>query len=474
MQNKAYSRRAFLRLSAVTASTVLLAACITPPTQPAANPSSAAQAPTTVRYANFDWWAFTPGVQWDAFHKQEAFPHFQAEHPNVELVWEPFGDYGSGWDSKVLTQMAAGTAPDVLSGWAPLTNLWTEKKQLLDLQPLVKADIPDAEQKFQKSVWDQTWDPVNKIRLGLAADVIVGSVYYDKQAFTDAGVPLPTQDWNTEAYTQAAVKLTQKDRSGKITRWGGQLRPDFTQGYFLYVEAFGGQVRDAETMLTCQLDQAPAQQALEWIRHGMWDLNCFAQDNQVNATGIPNTWTGVLPAKIVAFAERVSDQFFALADALPEGAWDVAHLPQAAHNRACMGIPDLWSIYQGVTARGNQDAAWQFTKWLATSDYYQGNIAAKAGRIPALNSAAAQWPQILRQIEPKLQSVNLELVLDQIKSGEAHGLQLFRFQSAADELLNPAMQQIYTEGKAGVEILKEIAPKVTAGQQAALKLASGA
>lgn len=62
-------------------------------TQPAGaqHRAAPAQAPTTVRYANFDWWAFTPGVKWDVYHQQEAFPRFREAHPNVDLRWEPFG-----------------------------------------------------------------------------------------------------------------------------------------------------------------------------------------------------------------------------------------------------------------------------------------------------------------------------------------------------------------------------------------------
>jgi ABC-type glycerol-3-phosphate transport system substrate-binding protein len=145
-------------------------------------------------------------------------------------------------------------------------------------------------------------------------------VYYNTSAFEEAGVALPTPEWTTDDYTDAAVKLTQKDSSGNVTRWGGQLRADYVLGYFYYVEAFGGNVRDDDTQMTCLLGEEPALQALEWIRQGMWDLNCFGQNNQINATGIPNTWTGVLPANIVAFAERSADQFFALSDSLPEAA----------------------------------------------------------------------------------------------------------------------------------------------------------
>jgi ABC-type glycerol-3-phosphate transport system substrate-binding protein len=478
IQQRFWSRRAFLQMSAMMAGASALAACATagaPTTAPTegeqeASGRSQSAAPQQVRYASFDWFAMVPGQLWDEYNQQEAFEQYKQEHGEVEILWEPHGD---GWETKVLTNMAAGTAPDIMATWPPVINTWAEKQQLLDLQPLVDVDIPNANDIFLKTGWDQAWDPITQIRMAMVTDIDVTSVYYNKLAFEEAGVPLPTPDWTTDQYTDAATKLTQRDGNGNITRWGAQLRPDATLGYFYYVQAFGGDVRDDETQMICLLDQEPAQQALEWIRQGMWDLNCFGQNNQINATGIPNTWTGVLPANIVAFAERSADQFFALADTLPEGSWNIAHVARGPVDQACMGAPDLWCVFKGVTERGNQDAVWQFLRWMATSDYYQENIAAKAGRIPGLTSAAEKWPTILRGIDGRLEPVELEVVLDQLQTGEARGPQLFRFQSVADELINPAMEQIFVEGKAPVSILADVAAQVTEAQAEALERAGG-
>jgi ABC-type glycerol-3-phosphate transport system substrate-binding protein len=232
-------------------------------------------------------------------------------------------------------------------------------------------------------------------------------------------------------------------------------------------------VRDEETQMKCLLGEPEAQEALEWIRHGMWDLNVFGQNNQISATGIPNTWTGVLPAGILAFAERSADQFFDLSNSLEEGSWDIAHVPNGPKDQACMGAPDCWAVYKGVTERGNQEAVWAMMKWMAAGDWYQENIATKAGRIPGLLSAANKWPDILRGIDSKLEKVQLEVVIDQLTSGEARGPQLFRFQRVAEEVFVPAMEQIYIEGAAPVSILQEVALKVTEAQQEALERAGG-
>jgi ABC-type glycerol-3-phosphate transport system substrate-binding protein len=139
-----------------------------------------------------------------------------------------------------------------------------------------------------------------------------------------------------------------------------------------------------------------------------------------------------------------------------------------------MGAPDCWAVFKGVVDRGNQDAAWQFIKWLSSSEYYQDNIATKAGRIPTLLTATQKWPDTLRSIDARLTNVSLEVILAQLENGEARGPQLFRYQSVADEILGPAMDQIFVEGSAPVSILQDIAPQVTEAQQQALQRAGGA
>lgn len=476
-----YTRRQFLRVAGLTGGAAALAACAAPAVVPAPQeqpPAEATPAPqgeqpaaaaTDLRYAMWDWYAYAPGVSWDVWNQEEAFPQFESENPGIKLAWEPLGD---GWEDKVLTQMAAGAAPDIIATWSPNIDTWSEKKQLLDLQPLVDSDIPNADEIYIKSAWEQMWDPFNNIRMGMLADLDITSIYYDKKAFEEAGVAFPTVDWTVDDYTAAAQELTKKDDSGNITRWGAQLRPDIFLGYMYYVEAFGGTVRDEETRMICGLDGPDAQAGLEWMRQGMWDLNCFAQPNQMSATGLPNTWTGVLPAGVLASAERSADQFFALADTMPEGGWDLGHIPSGPKGRACMAVPDDWVIYKGVVERGTKDAAWTFMKFLV-GDWYQSKVVTVAGRVPGLLSQVTGWADALRGLDSRLEQVNLNVLAEQIEMGYAKRGPTFRFQQVAEELINPAMEAVYVEGKEPVSIFKEIAPQVTQAQKDALARAQG-
>ncbi|MBV7333754.1 substrate-binding domain-containing protein [Chloroflexi bacterium TSY] len=464
------SRRDFLRLSAGAVGATALMAC-TPAAAPeqSSTQDTADASPgkkTEIRFASFDWFANVPGIQWAEYHETEAFPQYYEEQGDVEILWEPHGD---GWSTKVLTNMAAGTAPDVMSTWPPIINTWSEKGQLLDLQPLVDVDIPDADDIFLKTGWDQCWDPFTQTRMSLVTNVDVNSIYYSKDAFDEAGVPYPAKDWTVEDCTEIATQLILRDDNGNITRWGGELRPSYELGYFHFVDAFGGMVRDEDTQMTCLLGEEQALQALEWIREGMWDINCFAQRNQINATGIPNTWTGALPANVVAFMGRSADMFFDLADSLPEGSWDINHAPAGPEEAVCHGSPDVWCIYKGVAERGNQDAAWEYLKWMGAGEWYQDNVAKRSARLPGLTSSAEKWPGILREIDGRLEPVDLEVILDQLKTNEARGPQLFRFQSVAEELFKPAMDSIFVEGAASVSIMEDVAQQITEAQMEALE-----
>ena len=473
MESKLRTRRDFLKGSAVAVGAAVLTACA-PAAQPAGDMAEsgdeiAAAEEILIRFAMWDWYANTPGVRWDEWNQTEAFPIFEEANPGTKLEWEPLG---SGWPDKILTQMAAGTAPDIISTWSPHIDTWAEKHQLLDLQPLIDANIPNADDIYIGFAWDQMWDPFNNIRMGMLSDLDITSIYYNKTAFEEEGLPLPTIDWTEDEYLIAAETLTIRDDNGDITRWGGQLRPGFWLSYSYHVETHGGEVRDEETRMLCGLGEPEAQEGLEWVRRNMWDTNVFAQNNQMTATGIPNMWTGLLPAEVVAMAERSADQFFALAESITEFEWDIAHIPSGPKDRACMGLPDEWVVYKGVVERGNHDEVWEMMKWL-TGDWYQEKIATVSGRIPGLLAMADSWADTLRQTDPRLEQVRLETVVEQLQMGYPRRGPTFRFQQIAEELINPAVDQVFIEGKAPVSIFEDIGPQVTEAQQDALQRATG-
>lgn len=127
----------------------------------------------------------------DAFHE---------ENPDVTVELVEYAD-GEDYDTQMITDLAAGTAPDLY----PIKNLnkfftYQDGDQLLDV-----SDVADG-----------LSEDVN----GLDAYDIDGStyaipyrqdawfLYYDKDLFDEAGVDYPDGNWTWEDYGQAAEQLT--------------------------------------------------------------------------------------------------------------------------------------------------------------------------------------------------------------------------------------------------------------------------
>lgn len=86
---------------------------------------------------------------------------------------------------------------------------------------------------------------------------------------------------------------------------------------------------------------------------------------------------------------------------------------------------------------------------------------------------ADSWAGTLRQTDPRLEQVRLETVVEQLQMGYPRRGPTFRFQQIAEELINPAVDQVFIEGKAPVSIFEDIGPQVTEAQQDALQRATG-
>jgi len=146
----------------------------------------------------------------------DLIAQFEKENPTikVELSRIPFNEY----TTKLLTQIAAGSAPDVI---------FTETNNFVDLY-LRKAFEPlnsyIAADKFNLTeYYPQILDRFSADGNVYAiprdtAPICV--VYYNKKAFDEAKIPYPNDDWSWADFVLAGQKLVKKDATGKVTRWG--------------------------------------------------------------------------------------------------------------------------------------------------------------------------------------------------------------------------------------------------------------
>jgi multiple sugar transport system substrate-binding protein len=141
---------------------------------------------------------------------QEANPHIK-----IQFEHTPY----SGYDSKMLTRIAGGAAPDVIAAEVNYFVTFATRKVFLDLAPFIAEDTQFSLDHFFPSI-------VNRFKVGDAVYAIprdvapFACVFYNKDLFDQAGIPYPTDDWNWDDLLEKSKELTKRDENGRVTQYG--------------------------------------------------------------------------------------------------------------------------------------------------------------------------------------------------------------------------------------------------------------
>jgi multiple sugar transport system substrate-binding protein len=236
MKTKILSRRSFLKLSAVSASGMVLAACA-PTATPTAKPAEekptekpAEATPAAKQHAITVAW-HTGGEGANKVFS-EAVDKFEQAHPTYKLtrITEPWGPYMD----KLLVMYASGTAPDAHTipwGWYAI---FAEKGGLLAIDDFAKADAAELK---PEDFWPAAWDGMvyKGKHLGLPRETLgVFLIAFNKEIFSKAGVKTPAEyykegDWTWDRWREVAKALTVRT-NGKFDQVGGNF-PLFNEGF---------------------------------------------------------------------------------------------------------------------------------------------------------------------------------------------------------------------------------------------------
>lgn len=142
---------------------------------------------------------------------------WQSAHPNIKIVFEhtPY----TGYDSKILTRIAGGAAPDIIATEVDYFVTFASKGVLLDLNPYASGDSEFSAGDFFPRILDRF--TVKGRLLAVPRDVApFACVFYNKKLFDEAGIPYPTDDWTWDDMLRIARALTKKDASGRTVQYG--------------------------------------------------------------------------------------------------------------------------------------------------------------------------------------------------------------------------------------------------------------
>jgi multiple sugar transport system substrate-binding protein len=165
---------------------------------------------------------FTDQASADKMAKAAAT--FEAAHPGVKVKFT--GTTGTDWNdffSKLLTQIAAGNAPDIASVATEGLQLFAAKGLAEPLDDYVKRDAGELKQYFADVHPALVEAMMYQGHLyELPSDFNAGNMFYSTSLLSSVGVGRPADNWTQDDFYNIAKKVSAK--GGSVVGWDWVVR----------------------------------------------------------------------------------------------------------------------------------------------------------------------------------------------------------------------------------------------------------
>ena len=443
------SRRSFLGLAGATLASATVLGCVPAPFEP--TPSPRAKVQLVYQDWRTDWF---PGMV------QEMLAQFHATHPDIRVFYSRDPE---NVETRMLTDMEAGTAPDVFQGCCSWFPILAQKGYTVDLRPYVAADLD----RSTIDEWDQAQYRAlftrDERQYGLPKYHGAQALYYNRDLLDKYRVDYPDSSWDHEDYLTAMRRLTRSENEGgRPDLWGSMFDVSWER-IQVHVNGWGGNFVDPKDSKRCLMGEPEAMAALEWLRARMWD-------DRVMAT-LDMQKVGTVKAFISGQVAMAEDGSWALKDILTKAPFriGVAPLPAGPIRRVTLATTDGFGIYAGTR---HPDAAWELMKFLISKDY--GRAMARANFLqPARASLVDEWVDFVRSEFPqKTRDVNIAAFADGHIKGYSVVAEVFANMGDATRIAYDAWDKILTLGQAPTTLMSEASRQIQEAQQASQSGAS--
>ncbi len=337
---------------------------------------------------------------WAIDRREVALVHAMAEEferaePSVDVrVLEVAGRYYE----KLMTLFAADDPPDVFVGNYGRLGDFARRGLLADLTRFVAQDPTLGRRHFVRAAFDAFAGLGQAVgRPGLYALPRdwgpTGLLLYDVEAVQDAGLLSPDRGWTWSQYAAACRKLTVRDATGRVTRYGGSvnLYPYSVIGW-LYQN--GAEVWSPDGC-TCTLESPACVEALSFIaglaQEGVVlppdpthddTLDAFEQGRVATALITPYSFSALRQCRSIR--------------------WKVAP-PLRGKRVACGCIPSGLAVSAGCP---EPEVAYRFARFCVTrgAERYAESALAVPAYLPALHSRALSSPEGFGPYAPVLRA----------------------------------------------------------------------
>jgi multiple sugar transport system substrate-binding protein len=209
-------------------------------------PSNGLSEKVTIRYLTFE----TSYQQINLIKKIIA--EFERRHPDIHVQLEATTEASQIF----LTDMAAGTPPDVMYITTEYLSQLVDKNALIPMNAWISRDTVDMNIFFPETVQYLTF---HQKLYAYPIHYSTHALFYNKHLFDKAHIPYPDENWTWDDYKNAAHKLTSKNpQTGRVEIWG-TLNPD----YRLIILSKGGKIF-TDDATQCIIDSPVGEKAVAW------------------------------------------------------------------------------------------------------------------------------------------------------------------------------------------------------------------
>lgn len=386
----------------------------------------------------------------------EWHPVFQEKHPDIEVEFR--NSPAQLWD-KLVASFSAGNAPDIYELCCTNSYKVVEMGQALNLQPYIDRDLDellmDDYYPDQFKPWKDDAGDIHAMPRDSGAQLI----YYNVEMFEAEGVdPLPkdyTNNIDHDAYDQIGLQFVKREKPLRWATTNYGLGANWLTQYHLW--AWGAHMVDPDNRDRCTLDTEEAKAALEWARAAIWDKHTFAYGAEMGGLGVDALFFG----KQCAMAEM--GPWNLLSWCKTDFKWDLAPLPDGP-----TGIHTGFNSvdgYEGWSGTKYPDATWELLKFLASVEH-EKPYCKYTYRQPCPNSLNDWWMKTVREAEPRLEEVNMELYAKARQVG--HPEEMFHNDGTCKiEILGPAFDKVNLLGEEPVSFIApfcELVDRFNAGE----------
>lgn len=381
----------------------------------------------------------TFAVYGDAAEKiayQKLVDVFQEKNPDVrvELTLIP---NQFAYRERITGDFAVGSPPDVVLLNNRRYGFFGLRRMLEPLGPYLETSDLVKESEFYPETLAPFRIQGQLMCIPQSASNLV--VYYNKELFAQANLPLPRADWTWDEFLATAQALTRDTNGdGNVDQYGLG-----TEGDLLRLAPFiwqnNGKIFDNDARPTTFVFDAAAQQALQWV-----------VDLQVKHHVVPDPDAEILESFETRFMNGTIAMFInqrrgvGMYRDMAKFDWDVAPLPR---NKAAAGILQA-EAYCLPLASDNKAGAWRLIEF-ASSVEGQTILAASGRIVPTLRAVG----ESAAYLQPDQKPASARIFLDTLP--QAHSFPILINWSQIEEVAGEQIERAFH----GYETVEAVIPK---------------